>query len=207
MKIDKTPFDNNIIFFKKNNIKFRQGITILVGCNGYGKSTFLRQIESALQFDNVPYLKYNNETEGGGNSRSLKGFLGDTDFVIKSVLSSEGENIILNIENFACEIGKFVTKNSAAKDLYVLIDALDSGLSIDKIDYLKRDLFDFIVKDCKQRGQNIRFIITANSYELANGENCFDIHNCKYMKFNDYEEYRNFILKTGEFVMERKRVK
>lgn len=204
MKIDRKPFDNDIVFFKKGSIKFRQGITILVGCNGYGKSTFLKQIEYSLKADKIPYIKYDNETEGGGNSRSLKGFLGNTDFVIKSILSSEGENIILNIENFACEIGKFVMKNQSAEELYVLIDALDSGLSIDKIDYLKRDLFDFIVKDCKRNGQNIRFIITANSYELANGENCFDVHNCKYVKFNDYEEYKKFILETSEFVIERK---
>lgn len=204
MKIDRKPFDNDVIFFKKSNIKFRQGITILVGCNGYGKSTLLKQVETSLQIDKIPYIKYNNETEGGGNSRSLKGFLGDTDFVIKSILSSEGENIILNIENFACEIGKFIARNPSDKELYVLIDALDSGLSIDKINFLKRELFDFIVKDCKQRGQNIRFLITANNYELANGENCFDVHNCKYIKFNNYEEYRNFILETSEFVIKRK---
>lgn len=204
MKIDRKPFDNDIVFLKKGTIKFRQGITILVGCNGYGKSTFLKQVETALKLDKIPHIKYDNEYEGGGNSRSLKGFLGNTNFVIKSMLSSEGENIILNIEEFAGKIGKFVIENQSAEELYVLIDALDSGLSIDKIDYLKRDLFDFIVKDCKRNGQNIRFIITANSYELANGENCFDVHNCKYIKFNNYEEYRNFILETSEFVIKRK---
>lgn len=80
---------------------------------------------------------------------------------------------------------------------------VNSGLSIDNIIFLKREIFDFIINDCKNDRINIRFIISANSYEMANEENCFDVYKCEYINFNNYEEYKKFILKTSKIVEKR----
>jgi len=81
-----------------------------------------------------------------------------------------------------------------------LLDAVDSGLSIDYIDELKEKLFQFIIDDCKKKGIDIYFVVSANSYEMARESDCFDVYEGKYKKFKDYEEYR-------EFILERRKIK
>ena len=46
-------------------------------------------------------------------------------------------------------------------------------------------------------------VVSANEYEMARGENCFDVYNGKYIKFKDYEEYRQFILDSKEIKEKR----
>lgn len=45
--------------------------------------------------------------------------------------------------------------------------------------------------------------MSANEYEMANGENCFDVYNGKYVRFENYEEYRNMVLESKQWKIER----
>ena len=86
-----------------------------------------------------------------------------------------------------------------SKELFLLWDAVDSGASIDNIIELK-DFFNTIIKDQKEKNDiDVFVIVSANSYEMANGEACYDISHNKYISFNDYEEYKKFILKSRKF--------
>ena len=38
---------------------------------------------------------------------------------------------------------------------------------------------------------------------MARDEQCFDVYNGKYVKFTDYEEYRDFILQSREWKNQR----
>jgi hypothetical protein len=77
---------------------------------------------------------------------------------------------------------------------FILLDAIDSGFSIDNIVSLKEDLFKLIFEDARARGIELYIIASANEYELAKGENCLDVISGKYITFKDYEDYYNFIL-------------
>lgn len=55
--------------FKNCQIKIDTGLTVLVGCNGAGKTTMLNQIEDMLDRENIPVLFHNNMTNG---ERDLK---------------------------------------------------------------------------------------------------------------------------------------
>lgn len=46
------------------------GVTVLVGCNGIGKTTFLRQLRNKLKKSDIPYIEYDNLHDGGNNSVS-----------------------------------------------------------------------------------------------------------------------------------------
>ena len=59
---------------------------------------------------------------------------------------------------------------------------------------VKKYLFNTIFEDTT--GTDVYIVVSANEYELARGENCFDVYNGKYIQFEDYEDYRNFILNT-----------
>ena len=47
-------------------------------------------------------------------------------------------------------------------------------------------------------GNEIYIVISANSYEMANREQCLDVYSGEYVTFKDYEEYKKFILETRE---------
>lgn len=216
--------EEGMYLYKNKTITVNPGVTVLVGCNGIGKTTFLHQIRNRLEKMVIPYIEYDNLHEGGSNSISRAGFYEDFTFMVTAMQSSEGENILLNINRLASELGQFVKtgiskeKNpflQAFKDLdgveeknkevvperWILLDAVDSGLSVDNVVDIKEQLFRTILK--YNHGNEIYIIISANEYEMARGEQCFDVYNGKYITFKDYEEYRNMILESKKWKEER----
>ena len=75
------------------------------------------------------------------------------------------------------------------------MDAVDSGYSIDNVIELK-DLLHMIIDDAKNNGIELYIIVSANEYELAADEACLDVTNGKYLKFDNYESFRSFIIKS-----------
>ena len=197
------------LLYRRINVVLEPGVTILVGCNGSGKTTFLDQLKGDLKRKRTPYLSYDNLRDGGSNAISKAGFYGDFDFLAHQVQSSEGENIDRNIGEFAGKIGNFVYNKLKPEDktVFLLMDAIDSGLSIDNIQSVKKDLFEFIIQDTQKRGIELYIIACANSYEMAREENCFDVYNATYIKFGDYEEYRSFIIKSRQIKNKRYGIK
>lgn len=190
------------ILYNKSMHTISSGLTILVGCNGSGKSTFIAQIKQQLKKNNEPVFTFNNVDDGG---RSLYGGLidghhpGGTEALSSLICSSEGEKIYQNILIKAKKgLGRAVekAKNSESKELFLLWDAVDSGSSIDSIIDIK-NFFKLIIEDQKiANNVDVFAIVSANSYEMANGENCYDVKHNKYVTFKDYEDYKKFILKS-----------
>ena len=161
----------------------------------------MRKIEGQLNDLEIHNKYFDNLHDGGTNARSKAGFFGDMEFLATSLCSSEGENISMNLGNIAKEIGYTLRKkNKDIKEYWILLDAVDSGLSVDGIIELK-ELFDLIIDVNKDK--DIYIIVAANEYELARNEQCFDVHNCEYITFKDYEDYRKFIIKSGKIKQKR----
>lgn len=182
--------------YKKSTITINTGITILVGCNGIGKSTLIMQLRDKFRKDGTPYINFDNLKDGGANARSKAGFMNDFTFLATAAFASEGENIHMNMNRFAEKIVNFVKTNESDKGLWILMDAIDSGYSVDNIIDIK-NFINLILKDFGI-SKDIYFIISANEYELARDESCFDVYRGKYVKFDSYDEYREFIIKTRE---------
>ena len=195
-KIIRDYYQEKEYIYNKKNIEFEEGLTVLVGCNGSGKSTLLHQIKDLCKKQDIPCYYFDNLTEGGSGAREKAGLYGDVDFLAKSLCSSEGENINLNITNCASKIGNFVRKNKNSKKLFILMDAVDSGLSIDYVIELKEDLFKVILQDTLIKGIETYIIVSANEYEMARNEKCFLVPNMKYKTFENYDEYRDFIIES-----------
>ncbi len=192
--LERDYYDTGYNLFKKTVI-IKPGVTVLVGCNGTGKTTFLKEIEHQLKKREVPLVSYDNLKDGGHNALSLAAYIGNMEYLARGMCSSEGENIYMNLGQTVRKIRNMVQKNPKAKELWVLMDAVDSGLSVDNIVELKELLFE-IVNDVSKRGTDIYFIMSANEYEMARNEQCLDIYNGRYIKFADYEEYRQFVLNS-----------
>ena len=132
--------------------------------------------------------------------------------------SSEGENIDNNICNILekaryfietgdsniYETNKFLNffrninqdeESMTSNERWFLFDAIDSGYSIDNIVDLK-ETFNLMISDAKKMNKDLYIIVSANSYEMANNENCFDVMSGKYIRFKDYNDYKKFIIKS-----------
>ena len=218
--VETRPYGEEKIFTKKR-IEIKPGVTILVGCNGAGKTTLLQWIEEQLKQENVPYICFNNLHDCGSNSRSEALYNNDIHLLASLTCCSEGECIATNLMNLSkkltyfMEHGKtndrfsklnnlmkeFITngdeqQSEPVKERWVLLDAVDSGFSIDNIIDLKEYLLKPLTK--LDFDGEIYIAISANSFEMANGEQCLDVYNGKYTTFSDYEDYKNFILKSRE---------
>lgn len=196
-KIDKDPCDTGCNIYKKSKITINTGLTVLVGCNGIGKTTLIRTLQEQLKKDKTPFISFDNLIDGGANARSMAGFRNDFTFLATAAWSSEGENIFMNMSRFAKQITTFVQSNDGYVDeMWIFMDAVDSGYSVDNIEDVK-NFIHLILRDYGEKN-NIYFIISANEYEMARNEQCFDVLRGKYRMFRSYDGYRKFILKTRE---------
>ena len=193
--------EDDFNIFKKKKITIKSGLTVLVGCNGAGKTTLLKQIEQSLKSKDIPVMLHNNKSDGERELKSRAALYGDFNIVAKLMMSSEGENIVSVMSEIARKMGDFTRRNGNSKELWFMFDAVDSGLSIDNILEIKEQLIPIVLEH--DADKDIYLLISTNSYEFARGENCFDVINGKYIKFSNYEEYRDFILNSKEQKLER----
>ncbi len=225
--LEKDYYGEGFDLYKNKTITINPEVTVLVGCNGIGKTTLLHQIKNRLKEDKIPCIYFDNLKDGGSNSVSEASFYGNIEFMATAMCSSEGENIIMNMGNLATRLGKFikdgedpkekkykklarsmaqldgeeVEEPEIPKERWILLDAVDSGLSVDNIVDIKEYLFKTILEH--NDGNEIYIVISANEYEMAREEKCFDVYNGKYVTFNNYEEYRDFILQSKEWKNQR----
>ncbi len=217
----RDPYDAGFSTCRLKQITIQSGLTVLVGCNGAGKSTLLHNIQSELKKQNIPCHLFDNLHDGGSNSRSMAAFDEKWEFVATSMCSSEGENINMNIGGLAKKLKEFMVTGRISdrftrigdafarvsgkkeyeapdtKERWLLLDAIDSGFSIDNVIEAK-DFFKMVIKDFADYGYELYIVASANEYELANGEDCFDVMNGKYIQFKNYDDFKKFILRSRE---------
>lgn len=224
-KIEPDWYGEEIKMYKKKTITLEEGVTVLVGCNGIGKTTLLEQLKQRLTKAKIPVLSFDNLHEGGSKSMSSAAFNGDWAFAATAMASSEGENIVMNVGQLAsilrhfietgevCKHGDRIQRAFAravwgekhempeSKERWILLDAIDSGLSVDNVIDIKEQLFKTILEH--KGDKEVYIVITANAYEMARGEQCFDVYHGKYVKLKTYEAYRKLILKTRDIKNQR----
>lgn len=193
-QIPTDPYDEGVRLYSRKDISFKPGLTALIGCNGSGKSTLLMLLQDQLRKDpDILVMKYDDRYDGGHNLMEKMGFYDDLAGLMAMMTSSEGERIYQGVGQFIGSIRRQVHKNHP-KELWILLDAVGSGLSIDKIDELK-ELADIIVED--NTGIDVYYVISTNEYEFAAGTDCIDVTTFKHMTFSDYTVYRSYILETA----------
>lgn len=206
---------SNPKFTKRESIPikytFESGVTMLIGSNGTGKSTLLRQLSSIFGKGNWIVIEdnenirnnyncyyYDNEYEQNHRKQT---WLEDTDSrvsrrIVETFENSEGQNMWDYLYYQLYNIGKAVrnAKEQNKKGIFLLFDGLDSGLSLDKIYKLKQELLDFIIKTDETNDFKIFIICSANSFELSKGYDCVDVKTQEHIKFNNYEEYEKYFM-------------
>ena len=192
-KLDKDPYDERVLFTGKLNREISPGFTVLVGCNGSGKTTVLNYIKDKYKHDdNYKIFSWSN-TKDKSTSKNAMLESQHYDILVSLAFSSEGEEIDTNIGILANQIGNFERKNKDM-NLIVLLDGIDSGLSIDLIDEMKDFFKTIVIPDILKEGRECYVIVAANAYELACDEHCIDARTGKEMTFDSYDNYKEYIL-------------
>ena len=214
-KIPRKGYTETRQIYKKGTIDIQPGITVLIGCNGSGKTTILNEIKESA--NKIPTYFYNNLTD---DCRDRAFFSQDFDLVSQLFCSSEGECITIKLLNKVEEIAYLLKngkkkksaleeafssiinesdkpKEEIVKDRILLFDAVDSGLSIDQV----RDLKNYFFKQLLDvyDNEHLYIIVSANEYELCRDYPCFNVTDGKYVTINSYEDYTKEILKTREY--------
>lgn len=110
----RDPYDEGYSTTRPKEIELNEGLTILVGCNGLGKSTLINNIEEECKANHIPVMSYDNLNSTADN-RSEAAFRGNFSFLATSVCSSEGENIGLNVGRFFSDVREFILTGQTPK--------------------------------------------------------------------------------------------
>ena len=170
-------------------------ITILVGKNGYGKTTFLWSLQEYCKEQKIPYYFYNDNEQGRNNGMQKMLRNENYEGLASMAFHSEGEAMLTAFSYFGLkEIGKRVHQNvGKANTFFILLDQLDSGLDCKQLDEIKRVLRELVIPDINKSGMEAYVFITSNSYELAEGEDCVDPVTGKHYSFSDMVEFKSYI--------------
>ena len=95
----------------------------------------IARLEEELKHKDIPFYEYRNEDY---EAKTKQQFLEDGDMkkLVRSIYNSEGQEIKFNFSLQVDKLGQFI-KNSIQSnhtEVFVLMDGMDSGLSIDGID-------------------------------------------------------------------------
>lgn len=226
IKIWKDPYDCKLRLCKAKTVSFKPGLTVLVGCNGAGKTTILLNIKEELRSKNVPIIKFDNLHDGAKSVLSSAAAKGDFETVGQLYRASEGEGINFAINTFQknklehfiltgkqrieglsrlfCDEEVLAEEEtpSVCTERWILMDATDSGLSIDNICDLKEMIRNIVDVSSKKDIQTY-FIVSANEYEMASGEDCLDVISGNHIQFTSYEDFKDFIMSSKKLKMKR----
>jgi len=187
----KIKVDDWYNLYKKHTFEFEEGVTCLIGKNGAGKTTLLSEIKDKLNDQHIKPFYYANEYS---EKFAMESFIhsGNLENLARNYASSEGQNIRNNFEDYIPQIGRYVTNRVKynQKQAIILLDGLDSGISLDYVIMLKKELFPLIIEDCRKSNLECYIIISANNYEFCDGTDCIRVTDAKHFKFKDYNEFK-----------------
>ena len=171
-------------------------ITILVGKNGYGKSSLMAGIEEWCKNNNAICVKWSDTEYGRDRGRSTLGFNEDYGGLAGMLFVSEGQAMMTSINKFF--IGNCIkainNRKPGSTMIFLLLDQIDSGLDIHQVNYIKDVIRDTLIKDMHGRVKlDVYPILTANSFELVVDEDCVDPITRKHMVFRSLIDYRHYI--------------
>ena len=110
--------------------------------------------------------------------------------------SSNGESVIMRLNGAIEAIGIFIKKSIKEQvPLWIFIDDVDAGTSIDVIAEVKANLIQASEYLNKHNLEHY-IVVTSNSFEFAKDMYCLYARTMKPIEVTDYEKYKKFVLKS-----------
>lgn len=214
----RDPRETGYPVYKHTKFTINPGLTVLTGCNGAGKTTLIQVIKDHLKQNDILFTHYDNHKDGGSYAQSVALADGRADVVFGLMSSSEGEGININLRDILGRVIKY-TQTLNPRDLrsrderfdffrkeiefktdevWVMLDASDSGMSIDAVINLK-----FVLHELErlliEKGKVVYIIVAANEYEMCVDEQCLDVKGLRYHTYKTYKLYKRAILNSAKY--------
>ena len=212
--------------YQTNKITLKEhSVTCLIGCNGIGKTTLLRQLVhdndnslSKTAWDMGQNFKislgniFNNEDdtqdkysefyfEANKNTRLGKSLDNYDMHELFGTFQSTGERTTYNFVPIFTAITQSLSQIEG-KEYYLLFDDFDVGTSIDVLDDFVKCI-EKLQKLLEKHNVTYYIVLTANAYELVKHFTCIDCITMKEKSFTNYEDYANYVNKTREYKEKR----
>ena len=185
--------DYNHIFLKKKKVEIKPGVTFIAGCNGAGKSTFLKEVAETFKENSITYQFLDCNKEFHLHDLNFLGERFDVKSFMKQGFCSEHEHY----ENmfFSWMRGCRYGDEYKGKEVGIFIDGLDSGGDV--VFYKAHmHLFKLIEEDCRSRGIILYLLIACNNfYYLSHGCGA----NARALFLPQFKEYEHPMYRTDEF--------
>lgn len=180
-------------------------INTIIGCNSSGKSTMINKIDEILFSNGYPYVFYDNIDnsfkwlhERIHESIHYKN-LSEGEIIAKA--SGKYINVIADIIRGTIIRDKKFRKYRDLDNIFLLLDSIDSGYSIDNIINLS-GILNGLICLTKENNKKLYIIAAANNFEFIKGNRSWDVQASKEIVFNDYDSYRQRIIETSETILE-----
>ena len=168
---------------------------VLIGKNGYGKTTFLNGLRDFIEKNNYHCVYWSDMEYGRDRGRQFLLMNSNIKALASMAFKSEGETLLSSIGEFFIRKAAAVARKAKESDIvFLLLDQVDSGLDIHQIGEIKY-IINAIMQDMKNRGIKVYTVVSANSYELAESEICINPRTGKKVKIKDYNAYKQYISK------------
>lgn len=200
------PFNTGRKLYASQLVTFKPNeINTIIGCNSAGKSTMVNIVDEILYTNGYPYVFYDNI------DNSFKWLHERIHESIHYKNLSEGEviakasgkyiNVIADIIRGTIIRDKKFRKYRDLDNIFLLLDSIDSGYSIDNIINLS-GILNGLICLAKENNKKLYIIAAANNFEFIKGNRSWDVQASKEIVFNDYNSYRQRIIETSETILE-----
>lgn len=228
--ITRDPYYEEEYLFKKDQLTLSDQITVIVGPNGYGKTTLVTMLKEALEKDgamsfsnnayarglarafelavedkckrdnaSIGFISYDSHADDHTNSISASLVNNNMQQLLLRRESSEGENNLISLADLFDNAQAVAKEHPDLEHLIIFVDGIDSGLSVDKIDFIVRSL-DLKIKQVESQNPdlNVALVFTANHYELVRNLPTVDPITFETVNYNDYKEFRSDMIKKAK---------
>ena len=197
IKVENKELQDILLFSKIDKVR---PLNILFGGNGVGKTTFLKAVRDGkvtLEHDNKKEIVIYSFTNSEDNTRvNKRKEIAEMDEFVKAFNVnhySEGQSIIHYVLSFLQDIKELETD----KQIVVLLDEIDSGLSAENINMLL-----WQIKELMET-KHVQFFISSNHYQFVHAiKLVLNMYEGTYKEIQSYEEFFN-LLNDGIQVMNK----
>ena len=227
--ITRDPYDANNFLFDKDQLTLTYKITVFAGPNGYGKTSLITTLKESLEqsgaapFANnirsrnmshlltpkteeiientatIGFISYDSHNDD--YSQSLSSTLFNENLLMASLQmqSSEGENKLILLAHLFDNAQLIAKEHPNIQQLILFIDGIDSGMSIDKLNFII-DTLPIKIKQVEDLNPNLELclVFTTNNYELVRNLPTIDPIAFQKLDYYDYEEFKTDMIQKAK---------